>query len=178
MKSLSAWLVAFALAGAVLVGCGGSGSSGSSAASGSAAAGSSTGTSQGSDSSLSAAQKEAQSQAPPPDYAETHLSFGAAPLGASQRSTLAKTGVTTIPVKVPKAGTVSGFGQAEIDGAIVKAAKATPVTASGASTVDLHLRLTPVTRKALAHGRPVLMYVAIDFSGSRTLQRLTVPLQP
>lgn len=182
MKSIAPWLVALTLAGAVLAGCGGGGSggsSGSTAAAGTSATGSAAGASQGSGSSASSsAQSSAQDQAPPPDYSATHLSFGAAPVNASQRASLVTSGKTTIPVKVPAAGTVSGFGQAQIDGAIVKAAKATPVTASGAGTVDLDLRLTPVTRKALAHGRSVLMYVAVDFSGSRTLQRLTVPLKP
>ncbi len=155
---------ALALALALLVaGCGGGGGSHSS-----------TGASR----TRSKTQSKTPSQATSTDYAEAHLSFGAAPLSVAQRSTLVKSGKLAIRVRVSRAGKVSGFGQAQINGTILKVAHATPVTARRAGTVDLTLHLTPATRKVLAHGHSVLMYVAVSFSGSRTLQRLTVPLRP
>ncbi len=109
-------------------------------------------------------------------YEQNLLPFHAAPPSPAQRRDLVKSGETRIPVRLKKPGTVSAFGQAQLGLSIVRVANATPVESAGPGTATLDLRLTARARMLLANGRPMLMYVAIKFSGSRTRQQLTVPL--
>lgn len=158
------------IAALALPGCGGSGG-GSSSTAGSTATG---------PTGAARRRAEAARAAENAPYAGTRrLPFAATPLSAAQRSRLAKTGRVTLPVHVDSAGRVSAFGQAELEGTIRKIAHAAPVRASGAGTVDLKLRLTPLAHRYLAGGagRSVLMYVGIFFSKSRSAQRLAVPLE-
>lgn len=75
-----------------------------------------------------------------------------------------------------KPGTLSAFGQAQLGLSIVRVANAAPVEVTSRRTAALQLRLTPPARQYLVKDRSMLMYVAIELSGSRIRQQLTVPL--
>ncbi len=177
---IAAFIAAVALAGAILLGCGGSGggqvSSSGTGATGGAASGAKGGSKRG---AAAEAAKAARSAETGPYAGTRRLPFDAITPSASQRAHLARTGQVAIPVHVRGAGTVSAFGQAEFEGTIRKVAHAATVQASGPGTVQLKLRLTPAARRYLAKGsgHSILMYVGVFFSKSRSAERLVVPLQ-
>jgi hypothetical protein len=178
MKWVMTWLgVAFATG--LLLGCGSNGSSSATAGgpkSGTTGEGETAAT--GSGSSPQEGPSASQEGPSVPSAYPKHAGFSAASITAGQRSQLVRSGQVTVPVQVAGSGTVSAFGQAEIDGSIVRTANAAPQATSGAGTVDLTLRLTSAAQKVLASGGSFLMYVAVRYSGSRTAQQFTLPLGP
>ncbi len=161
---LSAAVVALAL---LASGCGGGG--GTTTSTGQSASKQSSG-----GSSTDGKANEQRSSA----YNQYLLPFGTDPLSDEQISTLVENGEIPLPVRVRKAGVLSAFGQAQPGLSIIKVARAAPVTATGPGIFALRLRLTPQARKILNNGDSLLMYLAIKFSRSRTMQQLTVPLKP
>ncbi len=126
--------------------------------------------------SVSSAAKGAAAAPTPP--LTRHTVRAPETLSSAQRSRLARTGSTTIPVTLGGPGTLTAFGQAGIGHAIVKVAHAAPVRAKGRGVVHFTLRLTPRARRRLAAGHSFVMYVGVYSSKSPEGQRITVPLKP
>ncbi len=171
---LSAAVVALAL---LASGCGGGGgtttSTGQSASKQSSGGSSTTGKANQQRTSDNGSAEQRSSA-----YNQNLLPFGTDPLSDEQITALIENGEIPLPVRVRKAGVLSAFGQAQPELSIIKVARAAPVTASGPGIFTLRLRLTPQARKILNNGDSLLMYLAIKFSRSRTMQQLTVPLKP
>lgn len=170
--SLKAALLFFALAltaALVFAGCGGGGGRATTAST-------SSGASTATPAQARRAESAGQSPSGAPAYNQNLLSFRAAPLSAAQRSDLQRRGITSLSVRVKKPGTLSASGQAQPGLSILKVARAAPVTATAPGTATLTLRLTPAARGILARGHRLLMYLAIRYSRSRTMQQFVVPL--
>jgi hypothetical protein len=102
--------------------------------------------------------------------------FTLARLSRAARARLARTGRTTVPVRVNRAGRVSLTAKSKM-GQRSRIVARSSKTASRAGTVRLPLRLSKAARRRLARGRPLRLALSVRFAGVREPKTRTLSVR-